>query len=322
MKKSNDLSRRSFIKQSAIAGSALLMPKNVLAMNSFKDNKTLNEDLKVFIFSKHLQFLSYKEMSEAAKDMGFDGVDLTVRPKGHVLPERVAEDLPKATEVMESFGLLSQMLSTNVIDANNPVHRKVLETASRLGYQYYRPAWIRYKNELAVVKTFEDAKHRLKDLAQLNKELGISASYHNHSGHFFGGAIWDLYQAVEPLSPKDIGCQYDILHANVEGGKNWEIGFRLIKPYINTLVVKDYIWKKVNGKWQPYFTPIGEGMVDFKKYFSLLKQNQINVPMSIHVEYDLGGAEHGAKPSMPHKEVLSKIKKDLDFVRKCWAEAQ
>ena len=59
-------------------------------------------------------------------------------------------------------------------------------------------------------------------------------------------------------------------------------------------------------------------MVDFKRYFELLKQNNINVPISLHVEYDLGGAEHGGKPTIKTKEVLNRIKHDLDFIRDMW----
>jgi hypothetical protein len=33
-------------------------------------------------------------MAKAATEIGFDGVDLTVRPKGHVLPDNVEKDLP------------------------------------------------------------------------------------------------------------------------------------------------------------------------------------------------------------------------------------
>ena len=67
---------------------------------------------------------------------------------------------------------------------------------------------------------------------------------------------------------------------------------------------------------------MGEGMVDFKYYFKLLKKHNINVPVSIHVEHDLGGAEHGGKPNIDKKEVLKRIKKDLDFVRRTWNEVQ
>ncbi len=59
----------------------------------------------VCIFSKHMAQFNWAELGRRAKDMGFDGVDLTVRPKGHVLPERAAEDLPKAIDVIRSQGL-------------------------------------------------------------------------------------------------------------------------------------------------------------------------------------------------------------------------
>jgi len=125
-----------------------------------------------------------------------------------------------------------------------------------------------------------DFREKLKGLYELNKKLGISGSYHNHSGHYFGASVWELNQALQDFSPPHLGSQCDIMHATVEGGKNWEIGLRLIKHKINTLVVKDYKWGKVNGVWKPIFTHLGEGMVNFNRYFYLLKKFKINVPIS------------------------------------------
>ena len=47
----------------------------------------------------------------------------------------------------------------------------------------------------------------------------------------------------------------------------------------------------------------------------------MNVPMALHVEYDLGGAEKGRKdPSMPTAEILQFIKNDIDYIKKTWEE--
>src|SRR4030042_5508361 len=54
------------------------------------------EAFKISIFSKHLQWLYYKKMAHVVNEIGFDGADLTVRPGGHVVPDRGEEDLPKA----------------------------------------------------------------------------------------------------------------------------------------------------------------------------------------------------------------------------------
>ena len=313
------MKRRDFINQTALASGAFFIPGTGIADNLFSMNNS-TKNLEIHLFSKHLQFLNYKDMSEAAKEMGFDGIDLTVRPKGHVLPERVIDDLPKATDAMKSFDLIPRMFSSNVIDASNETQKTVLKTAKKLGYEFYRTAWIKYKSGEDILDKVETANKKFIALSELNKEIGIIGGYHNHSGHYVGASIWDLHKAMENVATSHFGSQYDIMHATVEGGENWEIGFNLIKPYINTLVIKDFKWGKVDGKWKRLHAPLGEGMVDFKRYFQLLKENKINVPISLHVEYDLGGAEKGGNPTIEHKEVFKRIKHDLDFVRRMWNE--
>ncbi|MEO0527484.1 MAG: sugar phosphate isomerase/epimerase, partial [Bacteroidota bacterium] len=107
-----------------------------------------------------------------------------------------------------------------------------------------------------------------------------------------------------------------------EGGQSWELGLRLISPYIRSIVIKDFKWGKINGIWKPVNVPLGKGVVDFSRYFSLLKKYRINVPISLHLEYDLGGAEHGNKKiSMAMEEVFRHMKNDLTFLRETWRQA-
>jgi hypothetical protein len=145
----------------ALGSTSLAGFADPLLENTIRDNP----DLEVFIFSKHLQFLDYRAMSESAKEMGFDGVDLTVRPKGHVLPERVADDLPRATEAMNSFGLSTRMITTKVLDADNPVDISVLQTASQSGYEFYRPGWYKYAKDKDIQESVRSYKKRLIALA-------------------------------------------------------------------------------------------------------------------------------------------------------------
>ena len=112
MKENNqEISRRRFAKLGVAAlGSVPLMGFNTPIFNAPKDSISVN------LFSKHLQFLNYNDMAAAASEIGFDGLDLTLRPKGHVLPERVVDDLPKAAEAMSKYGMLPNMFTTNVWD--------------------------------------------------------------------------------------------------------------------------------------------------------------------------------------------------------------
>lgn len=311
--------RRKFLKQSAtIAGGVSLLGINPLMANT---STTTSNDLQVHIFSKHLQFLDYQEMAKTAKELGFDGVDLTVRPKGHVLPENVERDLPKATEALKEVGFQPNLFTSKLTDANNPLNQKVLETASNLGYQYYRTGYLKYASDSSIPQSMNDYHKELKKLAKLNRKLGLTGGYQNHAGkNYVGAAIWDSHQILEGIATNQMGLQYDIRHATVVGGTNWETAFRLVKDKINSLVVKDFLWKQIDGKWKPVHVPMGEGMVDFKRFFQLVKEYKINVPFSLHVEYDLGGAEKGkSEISIPKEEVLGKIEKDLQFLRAAWA---
>ena len=306
-----------------MAGSAIILPIPVLSNNSVIGSRNSEKGLEVHLFSKHLQFLNYNDLSEAAKEIGFDGLDLTVRPGGHVLPERVKEDLPKAVEAMKSFGLSPQLMTTTVTDASNSQTETLLKTAAQQGIQYYRMGWLKYPENKTIPRSIEVFTRQFEALEKMNEKFGIHGAYQNHSGKYMGSSIWDLYQVLEQRSAEWMGCQYDIRHAYVEGGFSWEIGLKLIKDFIRTIVIKDFKWGKEEGIWKPINTPLGEGMVDLERYFTLLKKYDINVPVSLHFEYDLGGAEKGKRElSIDKKELFDHMKKDLIYLRKLWERVQ
>ncbi len=315
--------RRDFIKKTTLAGSALLLPTVSLPVTFGTSTEELGGGLQVSLFSKHLQFLNYNDMSEAAAELGFDGLDLTVRPKGHVLPERVTDDLPKAVAAMKKYGINPGMMTTNVWEVKNVEHKTVLEIASKLGFTHYRTGWLKYPEDGTIAESQAIYGQQAAELEVLNKDLGLIGCYQNHAGNHVGAPIWDLPPILSATNNEYMGCQYDIRHAVVEGGSSWELGLRQIRPFIKSIVIKDFKWGKVDGKWKPVNTPLGEGMVDFNRYFSLLKKYKINVPVSLHLEYDLGGAEHGdSKITIDRTQVFNAMKKDLAFLRNAWDKAE
>ena len=66
----------------------------------------------ICFFSKHLPLMDARNLGRTVKRLGFDGVDLTVRPKGHIEPARVAEDLPPFVEGIRSEGVSVPMITT------------------------------------------------------------------------------------------------------------------------------------------------------------------------------------------------------------------
>lgn len=321
MKKNHPLSRRAFIKKASITASVLPLASYLSC--STTNTRAASDDLEVHVFSKHLQFLDYKEMAVTVKEIGYDGVDLTVRPKGHVLPKKVADDLPQAVAALREQGLIINMMTTGVNNSDDAIHRKVLETAAVQGIKNYRMGYLSYPKAGTIPEAIAVFQDQMKELAEFNQSLGLRGAYQNHAGKRVGAMMWDIYHLLEKANPDTLGCQYDIRHAMVEGGMSWETGLRLIQPHIHTIVLKDFVWQKVDGKWKVVNVPLGEGMVDFGGYFRILKDYGIQVPASMHLEYDLGGAEHGAKKmdKAGQKVVFEAMKRDLQKARKMWQEA-
>lgn len=312
-------SRRNFLKNTAITGAFLpFVHGNLLATDPIPSQ----ERLKVYIFSKHLQFLDYNELAQAAVDMGFDGVDLSVRPKGHVLPERVEEDLPKAVEAFRKAGFAPLLMTTAVEDAHDKKDKTVLDTASKLGFKYYRMNWYAYPQDGSMPEALERLGQKVKELGALNKELGLTGYYQNHAGTLVGASVWEIAELLKHVDTRYMGVQYDIRHAMVEGFASWPNGLRRVQSQIRSLTIKDFKWQQQNGVWTVQDTPMGEGLIDFNNYFKLLKKYKINVPVSLHIEYPLGGVEHGnTKITIDKQEVFKAMKKDLQKVHELWQQA-
>ena len=282
--------RRDFLKLAVLSTSSV--PFIGFSKNLFESEEIENK-LSVNIFSKHLQFLDYKEVGEMASEMGFDGVDLTVRPNGHVSPENVKIDLPKAIGVIKKAGSNCVLITTSIESVNNSLDVDILRTGSALGIKYYRTNWFKYKEGPSMEETLLKYQEQIKELGALNKKLGLIGFYQNHAGIQVGSSFWEIKKLLETVDKDYFGTQYDIRHAMVEGGYSWENGLKLLHSNIKFIVLKDFKWGKMNGKWEAINVPIGEGMVNFTKYFKILKSYGLKPPVSLHLEYDLGGAEKG-----------------------------
>ena len=305
------ISRRKFIAASATLLAASYN-KEVFA------NLLKSESQKIFIFSKHLQWLNYKEMAEMTKLLGFDGVDLTVRPEGHVLPENVESDLPKAVTAIRKEGLIIDTITTAITDVDDPHTIKILKTASDLGIKQYRMGWYVYKNNLPMRQNLEIIKQKFAGLNSLNEKYNIRGDYQNHSGDGFGSVIWDIYQIFEDINTDRLGIRYDIRHAVVEGGTSWRRTLPLVYPFVKSIGIKDLIWvyDPVKSEYYVKDVQLGEGMVNFNDFFSLLKKYSLNSNITLYLEYELGGANDGGrKLKISVEEFRNKVKKDLLFIK-------
>jgi sugar phosphate isomerase/epimerase len=273
------LTRRQFTSASlgAIVTAAALPASSLAAPASSDKNGK-----RYCAFIKYLRELKYEELAERIAELGFGGVEVTVRQNdGYIKPSEVKSELPKFKKILEKHGLDITIVTTDILAADQEHAENTLKTATELGVPRYRLGFYRYELDQPILDQIAGIRLRMEKLAALNRKIGILGMYQNHSGPtMFGATMWDLYYILRDLSPEELSCVYDLRHATVEAGESWPLLYKVMKPHIAAYSVKDFQWKERQTK----NVPLGDGMVD-PQFYKTLAQSGYEGPISLHVEY-------------------------------------
>ena len=240
-------------------------------------------------------------------------MDAVIRPQGEIEPEQAAERLPQYVEALRERQLRMPLITTAITSPESPFAETILRTAKKLGIQSYRVGFVQSSEGAAKEKQLTETRAKLKALAALNKEVGIGALVQNHSpsGHeYLGGNLKDLYRLVEGFDPEQIGVAFDIGHALLVHGSEWESHFNRLKTFVRAVYVKD---AKPPNRWVPF----GQGEVGKSGYFRLLKEMGYHGPISLHMEYEW--AHNG--PEKKRSDLLEGLRESAGVLRTWLARA-
>ena len=276
------------------------------------------------LFSKSVPQLNWRELAQSVKRAGFGGVDLTVRPGGHVLPERAATDLPKAVAAIREEGIEVPMITTALLTADDPTARPIISTASKLSIPYLKPGYYPYKL-VNVLKEVDEAGRQFRGLVDLAAKHGIQVGYHNHP-RYIGEAIWDMARVIEPLDPRWSGYYYDLCQATMEGGASgWRVSTNLVMPRLKMVAAKDFSWKQAGPhRWQAKTCPMGQGMSNWKEFVHLMAQSNFHGPISLQQEFEIPGAAHPSGIAISRATVptvMASAKENIDYLKSLIHEA-
>ncbi len=272
------MNRRSFLAQSgaALAGSLAATTTSATAAAAKKNRNEF------CFFTKHLQGLSFDQIADIAAAMGVDGIEAPIRPKGHIEPERIEDELPKLAGELKKRGLNLTILTSGINEVSQEQRTEaVLRTAASLGVKRFRMSYYKYDLDQPIWPQLQAVRPKIKDLVQLCDEIGIQPLFQNHSGKtYFGAPVWDIYSIMREYRPEQFAFAFDILHATTEGGMSWPLEAALVAGHRGAVYFKDFAWE---GKKREV-CPLGEGMVERAFADSLVKENYTG-PISLHVEY-------------------------------------
>lgn len=328
------VSRREFLSSAtALVGAVplsaeLLTPEGATARKLFRGT--------LCFFSKPVPQLNWRELAQNAKSAGFDGIDLTVRRGGHVLPERAATDLPQAVAQIRDAGIEVPMITTELLEADDPTAEPIMSTASRLSIPYLKPGYYPYlpgyygtrfidHRRIDVLKALDVAGQKFRGLVTLAEKHRIQVGYHNHP-YFIGAPIWDIFRIIEPLDPRWCGFYFDLCQATMDGGvSGWKISADLVMPRLKMVAVKDFVWKEVAPHRSQFkVCPLNQGMSDWKEFLHTLAQSDFHGPVSLQQEYVVPSATDRqgialSRATVP--QVMAAAKENLGYLKSLLHEA-
>jgi sugar phosphate isomerase/epimerase len=249
------------------------------------------------LFSKHLGGLTVAEAGEVIAELGFEGVDLTVRPGGHVLPEDADTELVGATRTLADMGLAVPMVTTGITSAKDPYAEAIFGRAAEAGVGELKLGYWRYRGFGTIRAAIDAAARDLDGIEALARRTGVRAVIHNHSGDNVSAMAGVVWQLIRDRDPAAVGSYADPGHLMVEGGLGgWRMALDLLGDRIAVCAFKDYLWETAaHETGKPRLVraakPLSEGMVPWAEVVGYLRQAGFDGWISLHREYGDPAAE-------------------------------
>lgn len=274
--------------------------------------------MKYLLLSKPLEDLSYAELADTVADLGMDGVDLTVRAPGHVVPERVKTDLPRAARAIRERGLEIGWLTTAIESAESPHAEAILATAADLGIKQFKLGYYRYAGFGAMRRQIAEVRDQLRSIEQLCLKHKIQAGVHAHDGPTLSATTHVVSLLLEGFDPAAI-CYYpDLGHIGIEGSfGGWIHGLDLLSDRINMLALENLAqFQAVDPetgatRWRAKVVPFDQGFIPFPEAFRYLKQIGYDGYASFQAEY----RGQNSFKDMGQAELLSQVSQDLQYTK-------
>ena len=199
----------------------------------------------------------------------------------HIEPSKMnKDDINGLKDILARYNLKAVSMAghCNLLDSREvELFKARLKVANELG--------IKIVNTGAGEGKGEEARNRalkvIRDLAKLADDLGITIALETH-GHLTGTGILCL-EIMEALDLANVRVNYDpanvIFYMGGIPGKD----IKSIAKYVVHVHIKD---KSSRELYKHDFSPIGEGIIDFKKIFSELDKVGYTGPLSLEVELD------------------------------------
>lgn len=232
------------------------------------------------VFTKPWRTLPLPELSAFVRKLGFDGVELPVRPGFQVTPEGVERGLPEAARILADHGLkIHSVAGTTeepILAACAAVGVPLIRICVNVGPEGYLASEARLQREY-------DA------LVPLLERYGVAVGIQNHCGRCIANAM-GLRSLIGRYRPEQFCAVWDAAH-NALNGEEMEDAIDIVWSHLRMVNLKNAYWRRVTGpeaeaaRWQPYWTLGRHGLASWARVAAELTRRGWQGPLCLPAEY-------------------------------------
>ena len=233
------------------------------------------------VFTKPWPGLSAAELGAFVKGMGFDGVELPVRPGYPAEPENVSQSLPAAARQLADEGI-------RITSVAGPTDEATMAACAEAGVPVIRIcADTGPEGYLASVERWQ---REFDEMVPLLDQYGVTVGVQNHSGGFVSHAL-GLRHLMEKYNPQHVGAIWCAGH-NAIGGEFPDTAIDIVWSHLCQVKFKNVFWERKTGPeaedvlWRPHWTSGRQGLASWPWVADELKKRGFTGVICLDAEYD------------------------------------
>ncbi len=281
----------------------------------------------IVLNSKFFQALSVADLAATARALGFDGIDVSVRPGHPVNPANVEAALPQAVTIWKAQGLICPLATAPVtlVKPDAPEVEPLYAGCAAAGVPRVKIGFFPFAPGAEYWTLVDAARRALEGFARVGEKHGVQTVYQVHSGPVLGSNCAGVMHLLRGLEPRWVGAYPDLGHMLLDG-EDYPMGLAMVREYLSMVAVKDAYHAPQPAGSEPPFLPrfvrLGSGAVNWRRALGALKALGFDGAFSVHTEYGFDETiirQVGySDTTPPHLEEWARG--DAAYLRTIWAE--
>ena len=243
-------------------------------------NKEQCSEVTFAVFTKPWK-MPLPELGRFVKGLGFDAIELPVRPGYQVPPEEVTKGLPAAAKQLGDCGVAIASIA-------GPTDEPTIAACAEAGVPIIR-VMVRIGDE-GYLATEARTQAEYDALVPLLDRHGVRLGVQNHCDRFVSNAM-GLLHLMEKYDPKHIGAVWDAAHSALNG-EDPELGLDIVWSHLCLVNLKNALWRRTTGpeaedvQWRVYWTTGRQGLASWPGAAAELKRRGYAGVICLTAEYD------------------------------------